>query len=877
MYSTNPQPITLDDEDGSIFRSSSPFFPSTSDSHPLRTPVKQIHCDSQTFPSITRLGVGTKRKSTPHTPLRQHTLTPLVVASASNSTSGILLDRLAPLPAPKFAVCTPHTKAETDAHLQRQTATLTSLRIIDLNHSDDEFGVPQNDSGCEMGDGDALFTGNVRSKGQTGGLGKTVRRGQLLNKGKGRDKDEIVEAVSPGGHINKRRARSRPLSAMLLESLQRSPPSQIKYPSSATVTRQRTDGVAFPSAPSSRKWVPSSTSSAESGSPLPRRRVSNIHPHPHHPPRLVSASETITPKPVMLPQESAATLFFGPTIPSLNNTAPVVRSRTSSTLSSFAPSSHSGGLHSKVTNRHSYAGPDSGTVNINAWNTIQTRSQSPSPGTSPHVLNSERSGFDDDDENMFFGEGSQDSSFIFSVTEGTPSPRSKKTSTASLPSKYKPRDSGVVMSDDEDHLMSSSDHLAVPVASTSSNSLQSDDDDNLVTPGVVPDASSGWPRVFITCSDDVSSKDLQQGSTGGVDIDAFIMRTLAAASGGPEDGRKKVPGTPVKRARTTYLAERPWQSAVAAKIDREEWDTKKVNVPRKSLPAAFPGLGQKSGQLTLDQCSDSEEEQESPSNRRDKYVGLGLGRPSTFSTHDGLPLMSRTRWLMRRSSSGAFSSGSESAGTPTRVKGKDWHLPRVPVQFSPSKNALKLSPVCSTGSLSNRGAKPTGIPSLGRLPIPSIPRLHPPQQTANTRRSSEPFAEEQPSRFERDFVEVGEVGSGEFGKVIKVRRKEGDDGEVYAIKKSKRFEGIRHRLRLREEVEVLKHLSQVSVSSGGPRHPNVLAYIDSWEEDEVLYIQTELCESGNLARFLWEYGRVFPRLDEGRVWKIIVDLSNVSN
>lgn len=228
MYSTNPQPITLDDEDGSIFRSSSPFFPSTSDSHPLRTPVKQIHCDSQTFPSITRLGVGTKRKSTPHTPLRQHTLTPLVVASASNSTSGILLDRLAPLPAPKFAVCSPHTKAETDAHLQRQTATLTSLRIIDLNHSDDEFGGPQNDSGCEMGDGDALFTGNVRSKGQTGGLGKTVRRGQLLNKGKGRDKDEIVEAVSPGGHINKRRARSRPLSAMLLESLQRSPPSQIK-------------------------------------------------------------------------------------------------------------------------------------------------------------------------------------------------------------------------------------------------------------------------------------------------------------------------------------------------------------------------------------------------------------------------------------------------------------------------------------------------------------------------------------------------------------------------------------------------------------------------------------------------------------------------
>lgn len=59
------------------------------------------------------------------------------------------------------------------------------------------------------------------------------------------------------------------------------------------------------------------------------------------------------------------------------------------------------------------------------------------------------------------------------------------------------------------------------------------------------------------------------------------------------------------------------------------------------------------------------------------------------------------------------------------------------------------------------------------------------------------------------------------------------------------------------------------------RHPNVLAYIDSWEQDEALYIQTELCEFGNFAYFLWEYGRNFPRLDEARVWKIIADLSNV--
>ena len=78
---------------------------------------------------------------------------------------------------------------------------------------------------------------------------------------------------------------------------------------------------------------------------------------------------------------------------------------------------------------------------------------------------------------------------------------------------------------------------------------------------------------------------------------------------------------------------------------------------------------------------------------------------------------------------------------------------------------------------------------------------------------------------------------------------------------------------------MLRHLSRVYADAKGEpnaRHPNVLAYIDSWEQDEALYIQTELCELGNFAHFLWEYGRTFPQLEEARVWKILADLSNVS-
>ena len=68
-----------------------------------------------------------------------------------------------------------------------------------------------------------------------------------------------------------------------------------------------------------------------------------------------------------------------------------------------------------------------------------------------------------------------------------------------------------------------------------------------------------------------------------------------------------------------------------------------------------------------------------------------------------------------------------------------------------------------------------------------------PRPTFVTRRLSDSFAEEQPGRFERDFVEIEEVGSGEFGKVIKVQRQGGDDAKLYAVKKSKRFEGTKHR------------------------------------------------------------------------------------
>ena len=45
-----------------------------------------------------------------------------------------------------------------------------------------------------------------------------------------------------------------------------------------------------------------------------------------------------------------------------------------------------------------------------------------------------------------------------------------------------------------------------------------------------------------------------------------------------------------------------------------------------------------------------------------------------------------------------------------------------------------------------------------------------------------------------DYVEVDELGSGEFGRAMKVRYKDPARGnDVFAVKKSKRFEGVKHR------------------------------------------------------------------------------------
>ena len=224
FFSIQPQTIPADDEEGNIFLSTAAptaQVPLTPLKQPRRVPGSAVPSARQQSTvvatagdgthAVSRSAAGTKRKSTTiTTPLRQHNLTPLRSSqSAKLNDSGISFDRLARLSSPKFGASTPQSKAETDAHIRCQTDTLTRLRLSDPEVID--FDDAANDSGCEMDEGSAHRSPTMRKQ----------------SKSHAAKVDEVAEAVSPGGHIAKRRARSRPVSFELLEGAPNKSPLKV--------------------------------------------------------------------------------------------------------------------------------------------------------------------------------------------------------------------------------------------------------------------------------------------------------------------------------------------------------------------------------------------------------------------------------------------------------------------------------------------------------------------------------------------------------------------------------------------------------------------------------------------------------------------------
>ena len=128
------------------------------------------------------------------------------------------------------------------------------------------------------------------------------------------------------------------------------------------------------------------------------------------------------------------------------------------------------------------------------------------------------------------------------------------------------------------------------------------------------------------------------------------------------------------------------------------------------------------------------------------------------------------------------------------------------------------------------------------------------------------------ARFE--IVEKLKGAEGEFSQIFKVEQPIDQSlehvtptnqlrSQTWAVKKSKKpFIGEMDRKRKLREVQVLMALRN---------NDHVISYENHWEHAHHLYIQTEWCENGNLKDWLNK-----GRLDDFRIWKILLDLSLVS-
>jgi hypothetical protein len=128
------------------------------------------------------------------------------------------------------------------------------------------------------------------------------------------------------------------------------------------------------------------------------------------------------------------------------------------------------------------------------------------------------------------------------------------------------------------------------------------------------------------------------------------------------------------------------------------------------------------------------------------------------------------------------------------------------------------------------------------------------------------------------YSDVQMIGTGEFSIVYAASEKataSGFESARFAIKRTKLpFVGPKARARRNEEVEILRNLTYSNKSGDEDGREYVVNLIDAWELRGHLYIVTEYCENGNLDTFLSERGNV-SRLDEWRVWKILVELTLV--
>jgi mitosis inhibitor protein kinase SWE1 len=364
--------------------------------------------------------------------------------------------------------------------------------------------------------------------------------------------------------------------------------------------------------------------------------------------------------------------------------------------------------------------------------------------------------------------------------------------TATVVHKFKPRDSGVSMGNDEEAKSKLHPHTSLtemgarqkrpPMLKRTSSAGDQRDDNPLETPLEGPSAASGWPT----------------GGTFqfvGENGEAMNMRL-----GAPVDDKPIMPGTPVKKQ--AYSGHHPRighsNSQPSLVIDWPESGPSKsskldVKRDRKSAPSAFmpPPSTKKPMAKNIPHLTLTATSPDSPSNSMDTdlsspTVRLSSHNPSTLGPIAEAP--SRVGMLRRLSSGVGDSDGSvsEDEGTPTKGGGDKYVL--APAQAS----AVARTPTPKSNlAAAVRSAKPM-------MPRMSLPAVAPSRgnRTLHHRQShpatSATIPTEEEDIFEERFITLDTIGKGAFSTVLRVQERYGEG--IYAVKKARGvFEGARDR------------------------------------------------------------------------------------
>ncbi|KAH7939395.1 hypothetical protein HPB52_011943 [Rhipicephalus sanguineus] len=119
------------------------------------------------------------------------------------------------------------------------------------------------------------------------------------------------------------------------------------------------------------------------------------------------------------------------------------------------------------------------------------------------------------------------------------------------------------------------------------------------------------------------------------------------------------------------------------------------------------------------------------------------------------------------------------------------------------------------------------------------------------------------SRYETEFLELNEVGSGEFGSVYKCLHRL--DGCVYAIKKSRKP--------MRGTQDEKTALNEVYAHAVLGQHPHVVRYYSAWAENDHMIIQNEFCNEGSLADAIQRNAREGKHFSEKELRRILLHVA----